>query len=68
MVGFLAVYRILFAVACFYFLFFITMLFVKNSRDPRSYIQNGYVSCIVVSTVRWKIFYFKGFGSLNGYC
>ena len=46
-VGYLAVYRILFAVACFYFLFFVTMLFVKNSRDPRSYIQNGYVGCIV---------------------
>ena len=42
MVGYLAVYRVLFAVACFYFLFAVTMLCVKNSRDPRSYIQNGY--------------------------
>lgn len=46
-VGYLAVYRIMFAVACFYFLFFVTMLYVKNSRDPRAYIQNGYVNnCI----------------------
>lgn len=42
MVGYLAVYRVMFAVACFYFLFAITMLCVKNSRDPRSYIQNGF--------------------------
>ena len=43
-VGYLAVYRVLFAVACFYFLFAVMMLCVKNSRDPRSYIQNGYES------------------------
>ncbi|XP_065912040.1 probable serine incorporator isoform X2 [Dysidea avara] len=41
-VGYLAVYRIMFAVACFYFLFFVAMLFVRNSKDPRSYIQNGF--------------------------
>ena len=46
-VGFLAVYRIMFAVASFYFLFSVTMLFVRNSRDPRAYIQNGYIYCIV---------------------
>lgn len=41
-IGYFAVYRICFSLACFYFLFMIIMVYVKNSRDPRSAIQNGF--------------------------
>jgi hypothetical protein len=37
-----AVYRICFALACFFFLFMIIMVYVRSSRDPRAYIQNGF--------------------------
>ena len=40
-VGYFAVYRICFALACFFFLFMIVMVYVRSSRDPRAYIQNG---------------------------
>ena len=40
--GYFAVYRICFALTCFYFLFMIIMMFVRNSRDPRAKIQNGF--------------------------
>lgn len=41
-IGYFAVYRICFSLACFYFLFMIIMVYVRNSRDPRSGIQNGF--------------------------
>jgi len=41
-VGYFAVYRICFALACFYFFFMIIMIFVRSSKDPRAYIQNGF--------------------------
>jgi hypothetical protein len=40
--GYFAVYRICFALACFYFLFMMLMIYVRSSRDPRSMIQNGF--------------------------
>jgi len=40
--GYFAVYRICFALACFFFLFMIIMVYVRSSRDPRAYIQNGF--------------------------
>jgi hypothetical protein len=40
--GYQAVYRICFAMACFFFLFCIIMIGVKTSKDPRSAIQNGF--------------------------
>lgn len=43
LVGFKAVYRINFAVAIFFFAFFLLMLRVKTSKDPRAAIHNGYV-------------------------
>lgn len=42
MVGHQAVYRMCFAMAAFFFLFLIIMICVRSSRDPRSYIQNGF--------------------------
>lgn len=40
-IGYFAVYRLCFALACFYFLFMLIMIYVRNSRDPRSMLQNG---------------------------
>ena len=40
--GYFAVYRICFALTCFYFLFMVIMMFVRNSRDPRAKLQNGF--------------------------
>lgn len=42
LVGFEAVYRVCFGLVCFYWLFMILMIAVRNSRDPRSSIQNGF--------------------------
>lgn len=41
-VGYLAVYRVCFSLAAFFFLFMILMIGVRSSRDPRSAIQNGF--------------------------
>lgn len=41
-VGYLAVYRICFAMAAFFFFFCLIMYGVKSSKDPRSGIQNGF--------------------------
>ncbi|XP_072226265.1 serine incorporator 1-like [Leuresthes tenuis] len=41
-VGFKSVYRICFAMACFFFLFSIIMIRVRSSKDPRAAIQNGF--------------------------
>ena len=40
-VGYLSVYRMCFAMACFFALLCIIMLYVKSSKDPRAGIQNG---------------------------
>lgn len=42
MVGYKAVYRMCFAMACFFFLFSIIMIRVRSSKDPRAAIQNGF--------------------------
>jgi len=42
LVGFEAVYRVCFGMTCFFWLFMILMIMVRNSRDPRSGIQNGF--------------------------
>ena len=41
-IGYFAVYRICFALTCFFFLFMLVMVYVKSSRDPRAKIQNGF--------------------------
>lgn len=41
-VGYLAVYRVLFAQTMFFLLFAVVMLGVKSSRDGRAAIQNGF--------------------------
>lgn len=42
-VGYKSVYRMCFAMACFFFLFSIIMIRVRSSKDPRAAIQNGLV-------------------------
>lgn len=41
-VGYLAVYRLCFALTLFFFLFAVMMVGVKSSKDPRAGIQNGF--------------------------
>lgn len=41
-VGYLAVYRICFALACFFMFMAVIMVGVRTSRDPRAPIQNGF--------------------------
>ncbi|KAJ8355433.1 hypothetical protein SKAU_G00182270 [Synaphobranchus kaupii] len=41
-VGYRAVYRMCFAMACFFFLFSVLMIRVRSSRDPRAAVQNGF--------------------------
>ncbi|XP_069567628.1 serine incorporator 1-like [Brachyistius frenatus] len=41
-VGYKSVYRMCFAMACFFFLFSIIMIRVRNSKDPRAALQNGF--------------------------
>ncbi|XP_044743939.1 probable serine incorporator isoform X2 [Chrysoperla carnea] len=41
-VGYLAVYRICFVVTLFFFLFALMMIGVRDSKDPRAGIQNGF--------------------------
>ncbi|KAM3858690.1 serine incorporator 2 [Diretmus argenteus] len=41
-VGYKSVYRMCFAMACFFFLFSIIMIRVRSSKDPRAAIQNGF--------------------------
>ena len=44
LVGYLAVYRVCFAMAAFFLLMAVLMFKVKNSSDPRAKFQNGWVS------------------------
>lgn len=41
--GYLAVYRLCFALSAFFFLMALIMIGVKTSKDPRAGIQNGFV-------------------------
>lgn len=40
-VGYLAVYRLCFAMSLFFFVMALLMVGVKSSKDPRAAIQNG---------------------------
>lgn len=42
LVGFEAVYKIMFGTACFYFIMMILVFGVSSSQDCRAKIQNGY--------------------------
>lgn len=43
-VGYKSVYRMCFAMVCFFFLFCVIMIRVRSSKDPRAAIQNGFVT------------------------
>ncbi|XP_023663444.1 serine incorporator 2 [Paramormyrops kingsleyae] len=42
LVGYKSVYRMCFAMACFFFFFAIIMVRVRSSKDPRAALQNGF--------------------------
>ena len=48
-VGYLAVYRVCFGMAAFFFLLTLITFQVKSSKDPRAKFQNGYVYIIIIS-------------------
>ncbi|XP_076456941.1 putative serine incorporator isoform X2 [Babylonia areolata] len=50
-VGFLAVYRVCFAMAAFFTLFAIIMIKVSSSKDPRSKLQNGFWALKVLAMI-----------------
>jgi len=58
-VGYLAVYRICFALSGFYFLMMLIMFGVKSSQDPRSGIQNGFwgIKFLVVAGIAIGAFF-----------
>lgn len=54
-VGYLAVYRLCFALAMFFTLMGIIMLGVKSSKDPRAGIQNGLVIPLYESPMKLTV-------------
>lgn len=48
-VGYKSVYRMCFAMACFFFLFSLIMIRVRSSKDPRAAVQNGFVPAVNAS-------------------
>lgn len=58
-VGYLAVYRICFAFACFFALMAAIMIGAKSSRDPRAGIQNGFwgIKFIIVIAIAIGAFF-----------
>lgn len=58
-VGYLAVYRICFAFACFFALMSVMMLGAKSSRDARAGIQNGFwgIKYIIVIAIAVGAFF-----------
>lgn len=48
-VGYKSVYRMCFAMGCFFFLFSIIMIRVRSSKDPRAALQNGFVELALCS-------------------
>ncbi|CAI8001226.1 Probable serine incorporator, partial [Geodia barretti] len=58
-IGYLAVYRICMGVALFFLVMMFLMLHVLSSKDPRSYVQNGFwgIKWIVVIAITAAIFF-----------
>jgi hypothetical protein len=61
-VGFVAVYRVCFALAAFFFLFTVIMINVQTSKDPRSAIQNGFwfFKVLILVGIAIGAFFIKG--------
>jgi len=58
-IGYFAVYRICFSMACFFGIMMLIMAYVQSSRDPRSYIQNGFwfFKVLAVGAIGFGSFY-----------
>uniref|UniRef100_A0A182LV87 Serine incorporator 1 n=1 Tax=Anopheles culicifacies TaxID=139723 RepID=A0A182LV87_9DIPT len=65
-VGYLAVYRICFAMVCFFALWAVMMMGVRSSKDPRAALQNGFwgIKFIIVIAIAIGAFFIpeSGFG------
>uniref|UniRef100_A0A182VWX8 Serine incorporator 1 n=1 Tax=Anopheles minimus TaxID=112268 RepID=A0A182VWX8_9DIPT len=65
-VGYLAVYRICFALVCFFALWAVMMMGVRSSKDPRAALQNGFwgIKFIIVIAIAIGAFFIPetGFG------
>lgn len=66
-VGYLAVYRICFALVCFFALWAMMMIGVRSSKDPRAALQNGFwgIKFMIVIGIAIGAFFIPeaGFGS-----
>lgn len=47
LVGYSAVYKVCFGMACFFFLFFLFTIKINSSKSCRAYIHNGWVFCLI---------------------
>uniref|UniRef100_A0A8C5EL91 Serine incorporator 2-like n=1 Tax=Gouania willdenowi TaxID=441366 RepID=A0A8C5EL91_GOUWI len=58
-VGYKSVYRLGFAMTCFFFLFSVIMVCVRSSRDPRAVLQNGvwFLKFLVLLAITVGAFY-----------
>lgn len=67
-VGYEAVYRVCFALTCFFALFALLMIGVKSSNDPRAGIQNGFwaIKYLVLIGGMIGAFFIKGSEFTNG--
>lgn len=65
-VGYLAVYRICFALCCFFALWAVMMVGVRSSKDPRAALQNGFwgIKFMIVTGIAIGAFFIPetGFG------
>ncbi|XP_053690621.1 serine incorporator 1 isoform X2 [Sabethes cyaneus] len=65
-VGYLAVYRICFALCCFFALWAVLMVGVRSSKDPRAALQNGFwgIKFMIVTGIAIGAFFIPetGFG------
>lgn len=76
-VGYKSVYRMCFAMACFFFLFSVIMIRVRSSKDPRAAVQNGFASateacCPLLGQHRHRpshsLSFVSGSGSSSSWC
>lgn len=65
-VGYLAVYRVCFALTCFFALMALMMIGARSSRDPRASIQNGFwgIKYMIVTAFTFGAFFIPA-GSFN---
>ncbi|EPQ02643.1 Serine incorporator 5 [Myotis brandtii] len=68
LVGYSAVYRVCFGMACFFFIFCLLTLNINNSKSCRAYIHNGQVSSIRFPGLLFTTFWFFKLLLLGAMC